>query len=194
MWYIVGRRCERHLWLSSTAVEVFHACYATRRGWREAAARLFDGDPGRRGDIIHHSDGNTRDRSVTWSTVADVARPPLAVFLRGDESGVQRRTWRGPRALWSGPDLMISLCQMVVGVAAALQRRVPHDGGLLGAVQSASSGSLSAWGHAWLRRLYVREAASGCSGLAWSLSLQPGCIQFSRVLLSRVSSRVAWLR
>ena len=90
---------------------------------------------------------------MTWSTVADVARPPLAVFLRGDESGVQRRTWRGPRALWSGPDLMISLCQMVVGVAAALQRRVPHDGGLLGAVQSASSGSLSAWGHAWLQRL-----------------------------------------
>jgi len=90
---------------------------------------------------------------VTWSAVADVARPPLAVFLRGDESGVQRRTWRGPRALWSGPDLVISLCQVVDGVAAALRRRAPHGGGLLGAVQSASSGSLSAWGHAWLQRL-----------------------------------------
>ena len=168
MRYIVGRWRERHLWLSSSTVEVFHASYATRRGWRAAAARLFDGDPGRHGDIIHHSDGNTRDRSVTWSAVADVARPPLAVFRRGNESGVQRRTWRGPRALWSGPDLVISLCQVVDGVAAALRRRVLHGGSLLGAVQSASSGSLSAWGHAWLRRLYVREAISGCGGLTWS--------------------------
>ena len=90
---------------------------------------------------------------MTWSAVADVARPPLVVFLRGDESRVQRWTWRGPRALWSGPDLVISLCQVVDGVAAALWHWVPHGGGLLGAAQSASSGSLSAWGHAWVQRL-----------------------------------------
>ena len=153
------------------------------------AARLFDGDPGRHGDIIHHSDGNTRDRSMTWSAVADVARPPLAVFFRGGESGVQRRAWRGPRALWSGPDLVLSLCQVVDGVATVLQRRFPHGGGFLGAVQSVSSGSLSAWGHAGLQRLYVREAVSGCSGLGveLSLSLRPGCFQSSRVLLSGVA-------
>ena len=57
---------------------------------------------------------------MTWSAVADVAMPPLAVFFRGGESGVQRRAWRGPRALWSGPDLVLSLCQVVCGVAVAL--------------------------------------------------------------------------
>jgi len=36
---------------------------------------------------------------VEWSTVAGVARPPRVVFLRGDRSEVQRRKWRGPRAL-----------------------------------------------------------------------------------------------
>jgi len=36
---------------------------------------------------------------VALSIVAGVARPPRVVFLRGDESEVQRRKWRGPRAL-----------------------------------------------------------------------------------------------
>ena len=90
---------------------------------------------------------------MTWSTVADVARPPLAVFLQGYESGIQRRTWRGPLRIveWSGSDdITLSSGGWC---AAALRRRVPHGNGFLGAVQSASSGSLSAWGHAWLQRL-----------------------------------------
>ena len=40
------------------------------------------------GGTAHHSDGNKRNKSVTWSVEADVARPPHAVFLRGDESEV----------------------------------------------------------------------------------------------------------
>ena len=40
------------------------------------------------GGTAHHSDGNKRNKSVTWSAEADVARPPHAVFLRGDESEV----------------------------------------------------------------------------------------------------------
>jgi hypothetical protein len=56
-------------------------------GRHAAAARLLDGDPRRRGDIVHHFDGNTRESSVILSVVADVARAPHRVFLRGDESG-----------------------------------------------------------------------------------------------------------
>ena len=37
---------------------------------------------------------------------------------------------------------------MECGVAAALRRRIPHGGGLLGVVQSASFGFLSTQGHA----------------------------------------------
>jgi hypothetical protein len=54
----------------------------------------IDGDLGTRGNIAHHFDGNKRNR-----TVAGMARPPCVVILRGDESEVQRRKWRGPRAL-----------------------------------------------------------------------------------------------
>ena len=46
---------------------------------------------------------------------------------------------------WS--DLVFSLCQLVDGVAAAFRRRASQDGGFLGAVRSAFSCSLSAWGH-----------------------------------------------
>lgn len=37
-----------------------------------------------------------------------------------------------------GPDSVVPLCQVECGAAVALQRRVPHNGSLLGAVQSAS--------------------------------------------------------
>ena len=36
-----------------------------------------------------HSDGDNRDGSMTWSTMADVVRPPRALFLQDDESEVE---------------------------------------------------------------------------------------------------------
>jgi hypothetical protein len=53
------------------------------------AARLIDGDLGKQGNITHHSDGDFKNGSVIWSSVVGVARPPFAVFLRGDESEVE---------------------------------------------------------------------------------------------------------
>ena len=45
-----------------------------------------------------------------------------------------------------GPNSVGSSCRVVCGVAAVLWRRVPHSGGLLGVVRSASVGSLSTQG------------------------------------------------
>jgi hypothetical protein len=96
---------------------------------------------------------------VAWSTVAGVVRPPRVVIIRGDESEVQRRKWRGPRALcfavataWQStrdPVSVVSLHQVEGGVAAARRRWVPHSSGLPGAVRSASFSSLSTQGGAW---------------------------------------------
>jgi hypothetical protein len=58
-----------------------------------------------------------------------------------------------------GPDLVLSFCRMVCGVAAALRRRVPHGGGLLGAVRSVSLVSLSACGRVLMATSWVQE---GC--------------------------------
>jgi hypothetical protein len=74
---------------------------ATRCGRSAGTASLFDGDLERRGNTIHHPDGDLTNGSATWSTVAEVARPRMRCLLHGDESEeeVQRRVWRGPRAL-----------------------------------------------------------------------------------------------
>jgi hypothetical protein len=53
------------------------------------AARLIDGDLEKQGNITHYSIGDFRNGSMTWSSVAGVARPARAVFLRGDESEVE---------------------------------------------------------------------------------------------------------
>jgi hypothetical protein len=58
-----------------------------------------------------------------------------------------------------GPDLVFLLCRMVCGVATALRRRVPHGGGILGAVRSVSLVSLSARGYVLTATSWVRE---GC--------------------------------
>ena len=42
-----------------------------------------------------HSNGDNRDTSVTWSTMADVVRIPHAVFLRGDTSEVESNGGHG---------------------------------------------------------------------------------------------------
>ena len=99
---------------------------------------------------------------MAWSTVAGVVRPPRVVIIRGDESEVQRRKWRGPRALcfavataWQStrdPVSVVSLHQVEGGVAAARRRWIPHGGGLLGAVRSVSFGSLLTQGHVWSSR------------------------------------------
>ena len=59
----------------------------------------FTRDLGTWGNFTHRLDSNKGDGTVALSIVAGVARPPRVVFLRGDESEVQRRKWRGPRAL-----------------------------------------------------------------------------------------------
>ena len=38
---------------------------------------------------FHHPDGDLINGSVTWSTVADMARPRVRCLLRGDESEVE---------------------------------------------------------------------------------------------------------
>nr|TKW12235.1 hypothetical protein SEVIR_5G023766v2 [Setaria viridis] len=58
---------------------------ATRRFRHSEVAWLIDRDLRERGNISQHSDSDIRNRSVTWSTAAGVAKPPRAVYLRGDE-------------------------------------------------------------------------------------------------------------
>ena len=111
---------------------------------------------------FHHPDGDLINGSVTWSTVADMARPRVRCLLRGDESEVESNggcdeapvhcvfavvTARQPAC---SPDSVFSPCQMVCDVAAAQRRRVLHSGGLLGAVWSVSLVSPSARGYALL--------------------------------------------
>ena len=74
---------------------------ATRCGRLAGMVRLFDGDLGIWGNTINHPHSDIRNEFATRSTVADVARPRVRCLLRGDESEeeVQRRVWRGPRAL-----------------------------------------------------------------------------------------------
>jgi hypothetical protein len=45
------------------------------------AAPLIDGDTGKRSNIAHHCHGDFRNGSVTWSTVAGVARPRMRCFF-----------------------------------------------------------------------------------------------------------------
>jgi len=79
------------------------------------------------------------------------------VILLGDETEVQRRMRRGPRALcfvvavarqpMRGPVLVVSLRQVEGAVAAVWRQRFSYGGGLPGAISSASFGSLSMQGH-----------------------------------------------
>jgi hypothetical protein len=41
----------------------------------------IDGDLGTWGNIAHYPDGDKRNGTVAWSTVAGVARPPRVVIL-----------------------------------------------------------------------------------------------------------------
>ena len=78
--------------------------------------------------LLFASDSNKRNGTVAWSTVAGVARPPRVVILLGDETEVQRRMRRGPRALCfvvatvrqatRGPISVVSLRQVEGAVAA----------------------------------------------------------------------------
>ena len=72
----------------------------------------------------------------------DVARPPRAVFLRGDESEVESNGGCGEaparlclcetaRQPVRGPDLVLSSCQVECNSAAVLRQWVSHGGGLL---------------------------------------------------------------
>ena len=81
------------------------------------------------GGTVHHSDGNKRNKSVTWSVEADVARPPHAVFLRGDERELESNDECGvapcvctvmvatTRQPTRGPISMVPLCQVEGSVA-----------------------------------------------------------------------------
>jgi hypothetical protein len=62
---------------------------AARRSQPAATAWLFGTDLTERGIFTHHPDGDIRNGSGAWSTVADVAKPRAWCFLRSDESEVE---------------------------------------------------------------------------------------------------------
>lgn len=145
MWYIIGSR-------ASDFFDYYLGGEGYVCGWSNKAKSAYGvgsavrWDLGKWGSFALHSNGDNRDGSV-----ADVARLPRAVFLRGDKSEVESNGRRGEtptylcyrgvdcEAAREGSDLVISLCQMECGVVAALQRRVPHCDVLLGAVRSVLS-------------------------------------------------------
>jgi hypothetical protein len=78
--------------------------WSNERSWPAAAVWLFDGDLERWGSIALHSDGDIRNRSVTWSTVADMARPPRRVFFMAT-----RARW-SPTAGVARPPRVCAIC------------------------------------------------------------------------------------
>ena len=96
--YIVGRWRKRLLRLLArrrrSCAWVKQVGEVGLRRWLD-----IDGDLGTWGNIAHHLDGNKENETLAWSTMTGVARPLRVVILRGDESEVQRRKWRGPRVL-----------------------------------------------------------------------------------------------
>lgn len=72
-----------------------------------------------------HSDVNNGDGPVTWSALVDVASALCVCVIAVVTARLPTR----------GLDLVVSLYQMECIVPMALRQRVPHDGGLLCAVQ-----------------------------------------------------------
>jgi hypothetical protein len=74
---------------------------ATRRSRPATTVWLFARDLRERGIFALHLDGDIRNGSRAWSTVAGVARPLCTVFSsrRREKGGVQRRMRRGLRSL-----------------------------------------------------------------------------------------------
>jgi hypothetical protein len=66
---------------TASAAKAMCAGGATRRSWPAVVFQMFDGDFGNQGSFALHSDGDNKDGSMTWSVVADVARPLRAVFV-----------------------------------------------------------------------------------------------------------------
>ena len=92
------------------------------------------------------------------SVVADVARPPRAVFLRGDESEVESngRYGEAPARLClcetarqpaRGPDLVLSSCQVECKFCSGTSAMGPARQWPFGAVRSSSLGSPLTRGH-----------------------------------------------
>jgi hypothetical protein len=145
-----GRRRKRLLWLADTAKKAMYKGEVTRRGRHSAVAWLINGDLGERGNIAQHSDNDKGNGSVMWSSVAGVARPPCAVYLRGNVREAESNSGCGEAPVRCvvvataakqpsrGSDSMLSPCQVESVVTVALRQKVLHGGGLLGAVQSAS--------------------------------------------------------
>ncbi|KAF8686809.1 hypothetical protein HU200_043420 [Digitaria exilis] len=124
--------------------------------------RRLDGDPERRGNFPYHLDSDLWNGSVMRSLRRAWRGPSLWCFPMAT-SEVESNGGRGEaparcvlvvataRQPGCGPDPVVSSCQVVRGVAAALRRRVPHSGGFLFAVQSAYVGYLSTRGHCLTR-------------------------------------------
>ena len=90
--------------------------------------------------------------------MADVTRPPRAVFLRGDESEVESNSGCGEaparlclcetaRQPVRGPDLVFSSCQVECGFCSGTSVMGPAWRWLFGAVRSSSLGSPFTRGH-----------------------------------------------
>ena len=141
------------------------------------------GDLRERGIFAHHSDGNLWDGSGAGSTVAGVARPPRVVFssrwherwsptadaARPPRIVVSRRRLRG--SLRVARIRCCSLHREVCVVATASQRRVLHDGGLLGVVVSASFVFCQFWVPPKVSTTTWVWDVSGCRGSACSVQL-----------------------
>ena len=157
--------------------------------------------------MMHHPDGDFIYESETRSTELAVARPPHAVSStwRRERGGIQRRVWRGPRALcFRGGD-----CE-VAGVRSGFGDSTLSDGvwrcsgatatgsawrWLLGMVPSASLFSLSAQGcvfmattgeEMWLAAMasLLFLSVSPCGVVSTVLMTQSNRFRLSMVVLS----------
>ena len=131
---------------------------ATRCGCSAGMTWLFGGDLEIRGNTIHHPDGDLRNGSATWSTMADVARPPRAVFLLGGETEMESSGGCGEaparlclcetaRQPVRGPDLVFSSCQVECGFCSGTSAMGPAWRWPFGVVRSSSLGSPLTRGH-----------------------------------------------
>jgi len=193
--FIVERWRKRQLWVAAMIAEAYVRVRATsccRPTGRGSAVRWRSG---KQDNIVHLTDGNSLYGSVTWSTEADVARPPRTVSSawRREVASNGGRGEAPVRCVFAmatarqparGPDSVVPLCRTVDYIAAALWRQVLHGGGLLGAGLSVSLVFLSV-----LDRALVATSRAGEGCLSHRLGLARPALPRGVVLTALQSNR-----
>ena len=128
MRYIVGRQRKRHPQIFAATI---CAGLSMRRSRPGVTAWRYDEDLGSVAAFPTIMMTTKRNKFATWSVETDLARPLHVVFLQGDKSEAESNDECGETparcvvvvlTVWQsarGPDLVLSICQVVCGVCSS---------------------------------------------------------------------------